>query len=124
MTTSTFSFAMSPPLGRRDMRHVGNAERLISSHGAVDDIHGVEAQHGIDKAPGGTLPAFDLVLAHVADEAALLVRVELCKTPAAVERLARAIDRAERYPIEIRIGRADIEDAGFEQRLLRRDREL
>src|SRR5258708_3662085 len=30
MTTSTFSFAMSPPLRRRDMRHVGNAERVVA----------------------------------------------------------------------------------------------
>src|SRR4030081_3616975 len=39
MTTSTFScVAMSPPLLRRDVRHVGNAQRLIAFHGAVDHV--------------------------------------------------------------------------------------
>src|SRR5258708_39480077 len=39
MTTSTFSWvAMSPPLFRRDVRHVGNAERLVTLHGAVDHV--------------------------------------------------------------------------------------
>src|SRR5664279_1401397 len=36
MTTSTFAFAMSPPLCGRDVGHVGNAERGIAIHGAVD----------------------------------------------------------------------------------------
>src|SRR6266536_914165 len=68
MTTSTFSLAMSPPLGRR-------------------------------------------YLAHIVDEAALLRLRELGKSAAIVERLAGAIDRAERGAIEIRIGRPDVEDA-------------
>src|SRR5262245_21172874 len=71
-TTSTFSFAMSPPLGRRDVRHVGNAQRVVSGHRAVDDVHGVEAQDRIDKTAARPLPTFDLVLAHIADEIALL----------------------------------------------------
>src|SRR5947207_11072702 len=42
MTTSTFSLAMSPPLRRRDVRHVGNVERRIAGHRAVNDVDGVE----------------------------------------------------------------------------------
>src|ERR1039458_9680670 len=40
MTTSTFSFAMSPPLFGRDVGHVGDAERGIAVHGAVDHVDG------------------------------------------------------------------------------------
>src|SRR5258705_4204328 len=100
MTTSTFSFAMSPPLRRRDMRHVGNAERLVAGHRAIDDIDGVEAQHRIDKTAGRTLPALDLVLAHIVDKAVLLGGSQLRKYPAAVDRLARSVDRAERRTVE------------------------
>src|SRR5262249_60547575 len=50
MTASTFSLAMSPPLQRRDVRHVGYAERLVALLGAVDDVDGVAAQHEIDEA--------------------------------------------------------------------------
>src|SRR6516165_4001375 len=124
MTTSTFSFAMSPPLGRSDVGHVRNAEAGISLHGAVDDVDGIAAQHQIDERPTRPLPALDLVLAHIVDQAALLGFTKLCKRPAVVERLAGAIDRAERRAIEVRVGRADVEDARFEQRLLRRDRDL
>src|SRR5262245_18610975 len=100
MATSTFScVAMSPPLGRSDMGHVGNAERRIAFHGAVDDIDRVVTQHGVDEAAAGPLPAVDLVLAHVVDEAVLLGGIELRKTPATVVRLAGAVDRAERGAI-------------------------
>ena len=34
MTTSTFSFAMSPPPVRRDVGHVRHAERLVALHRA------------------------------------------------------------------------------------------
>src|SRR5262245_48781179 len=68
MTASTFSLAMSPPLERRDVRHVGNAEVLVAFLGAVDDIHRVAAQHEVDESPGRTLPAFQLVLPHQVDE--------------------------------------------------------
>src|SRR5215467_13063299 len=124
MTTSTFSLAMSPPLGRSDVGHVRNAEAGIALHGAVDDVDGIATQDRVDEWSTRPLPAFDLVLAHVIDEAALLGFAELCKRPAVVERLASAIDRAQRRAIEIRVGRAHVEDARFEQRLLRRDREL
>src|SRR5258707_6042422 len=124
MTTSTFSLAMSPPLARRDVGHVGDAERGIAIHGAVDDIDGVAAQQQVDKRSSRALPAFDLVLAHVVDEATLLGFAELRKALAVVKCLAGAIDRAECRAVEIRVGRADVEDAGFEQRVLRRDRDL
>src|SRR5262249_13612821 len=124
MTTSTFSLAMSPPLGRSDVGHVRNAEAGIALHSAVDDVDGIATQDQVDEWSARPLPAFDLVLAHIVDEAALLGFAELCKRPAVVERLAGAIDRAQRRAIEIRVGRAHVEDARFEQRLLRRDREL
>src|SRR6516165_2400592 len=121
MTTSTFSFAMSPPLGRSDVGHVRNAEAGIALHGAVDDVDGIATQDQVDEWSTRPLPALNLVLAHIVDEAALLGLAELCKRPAVVERLAGAIDRAQRRAIEIRVGRAHVEDARFEQRLLRRE---
>src|SRR5262249_28752581 len=124
MTTSTFSFAMSPPLGRSDVGHIRNAEAGIALHGAVDDVAGVAAQHQVDERSTRPLPALDFVLAHIVDQAALLGFAELRKWPAVVERLAGAINRPQRRAIEIRVGRADVEDARFEQRLLRRDRDL
>src|SRR5258707_7686464 len=114
MTTSTFSFAMSPPLGRSDVGHVRNAEAGIALHGAVDDVDGIAAQHQVDERPGRPLPTLDLVLAHIVDEAALVGFGELRKRPAVVERLAGAINRPQRRAIEIRVGRADVEDARFE----------
>src|SRR5262249_5602977 len=124
MTTSTFSFAMSPPLGRSDGGHVRNAEAGIALHGAVDDVDGVATQDQVDEWPTRPLPALDFVLAHIVDQAALLGFTELRKRPAVVERLAGAIDRAQRRAIEIRVGRAHVEDARLEQRLLRRNRDL
>ena len=43
MTTSIFSFAMSPPLLGHNVGHVGNAERRIAFHRAVDDVDGIAA---------------------------------------------------------------------------------
>src|ERR1700761_9085657 len=48
ITTSTFSsifacVAISPPPVRGDVRQIGDAEALISLHGAVDDVDGVAA---------------------------------------------------------------------------------
>src|SRR6516164_420870 len=53
MTTSVFSFAMSPPLQRRNVRHVGNAERGIAFHRAVDDVNGIAAENEVTKGPAG-----------------------------------------------------------------------
>src|SRR5712692_2951886 len=121
MATSTFSrVAMSPPLQRRDMRHVGNAERLVALDGAVDHVDRVAAQHEVDEASGRSLPALELVLAHEVDELALLVARKPGEAASAL-RPARAIDRAERGAVEIRIRRADVEDARFQQRFFRGD---
>src|SRR5256884_1664274 len=62
MTTSTFSFAMSPPPLWRNMGLIGDAERLVALHRAVDDVDGVAAQDGVDERRRRALPAFDLVL--------------------------------------------------------------
>jgi hypothetical protein len=48
----------------------------------------------------------------------------LSKAAAAVERLACAIDRAQRGAVEIRVGWFDIEDTRLKQRLFGRARDL
>src|SRR5579884_1668683 len=57
MTASTFSFAMSPPLLRRDMRHVWNAERRVAVHRPVDHVDRVAAQNEINEGRRRPLPA-------------------------------------------------------------------
>src|SRR5437868_5749877 len=94
MTTSTFSFAMSPPLRRHDVGLVGNPEGGVALHGSIHDIDGVAAQDGIDKACCRPGPAFDLVLAHAAHELALVGGRERRKL-AARRLLAGAIDGAD-----------------------------
>src|SRR3984885_15340341 len=128
ITTSTFSWtlscvAMLPPLLRRDMRHVGNAETLVALHGAVDDIDGVAAQHEIDQPGRRTLPALDFVLAQRIDEIVLLGRRKGCETLAVAGR-ARLVDAADRSAIEVDEGWLDVDDAGLEQRLAWGDRDL
>src|SRR5438876_10229126 len=72
MTASTFSrVAMSPPLQWRDMRHVGNAERLVALDRPVHHVDRVAAHQEVDEAGGRPLPALELVLPHEADELAL-----------------------------------------------------
>src|SRR5580704_2460023 len=125
MTTSTFSrVAMSPPLRRRDVRHVGNAEAGVALHGAVDHVDRVTARHQIDERAGRTLPAVDLVLPHAIDEIVLPGGVEPGEALAVVLRLARPLDGADRRPVEIHVGRADVENARLQQRFLGRTREL
>jgi len=70
------------------------------------------------------LPALDLVLAHIVDQAALLGFAQFDERPPVVERLACAVDRTQCGAIEIRIRRTHVEDARLEQRLLRRNRDL
>src|SRR6185295_4654134 len=70
MTTSTFSFAMSPPPLRRDVGHVRHAESLVALHRRVHDIDGVAPQHAVDERSSRTLPALGLVLPHQVDEVA------------------------------------------------------
>src|ERR1700674_1319291 len=123
MATSTFSLvAISPPLRRSDMRHVGNAQALVPGHGAENDIHRIAAQNEIDEWPRRALPALDLALTQAIDEVVLLGFAELRKAPAAIAALARAIDGAERAPIEIGEGRPHIEDARLQQCIVRRNR--
>src|SRR5580704_11345241 len=125
MATSTFSLpAISPPLRRRDMRHVRNAQALVPGHGAIDDIDRVAAQNEIDERPRRTLPTLDLALPQVVDEIVLLAPAELNEAAAAIAGLARAIDRPEHAAIEIDEGRPHVEDAGLQQGIIRRDRHL
>src|SRR3954451_16963410 len=56
MTTSTFSFAMSPPTVRRDMGHVRHAERLVALHSRIDDVDRVAPQHRVDERTRRPLP--------------------------------------------------------------------
>src|SRR5258707_10024821 len=123
MTTSTFSLLISPPLLGWNMRHVGNAERLITFHRSVDDVDRIGAKHGVDQRARPPGPAFDLVLPHQVDEAALIGRRELCEV-APVQLVAAGIDGHDRGAIEIRKRRTEIEDARLQQRLGRRHREL
>src|SRR5262245_60573637 len=124
MTTSTFSVAMSPPPGRGDVRHVWNAEAGITIHGAVDDIDRVAAQQQINERSGRALPVGEFVLSHRVDEGALVFLAELRKPEPVVAHPADAIDRPEGRTIEIGVGRADVEDARFKQRLFGRDGDL
>src|SRR5258708_20806544 len=52
MTASTFScLAMSPPLFRRDLMHVGNADRPLPLHGAVAPLASVSPHHATHERP-------------------------------------------------------------------------
>src|SRR5579864_1862672 len=72
ITTSTFSFVISPPLFRWNVRHIGNAERLVAFHRAVHDVDGIGSQHGIGEWRRPALPVFDLVLPQAVDKLALI----------------------------------------------------
>src|ERR1700722_1532329 len=123
MTMSTFSLVISPPLFRGNVRHVGNAERLIAFHGAVDDVDGVGAQHRIGQRRGLSGPSLELVLPHAVDELALILRRQLREFLS--ERLpADIVDRQKRASIVLGKWRAEVENAGLQQRFLRRHRQL
>src|SRR6516162_6282114 len=124
MTTSTFScVAMSPPLFRSDVRHVGNAQGLVAVHGAVDHVDRVAAQDEVDEPAGRPLPALDLVLPHQVDEIALVGGGESGEAAAAA-RFARLVDGADGGAVEIHERRLDVELARLEQRLSRSNRYL
>src|ERR1700723_1126035 len=100
MTMSTFSLVISPPLFRGNVRHVGNAERLIAFHGAIDDIDGVGAQHRIGERCRLSGPSVELVLPHPGDELALILRRESREVLA--ERLPTdVVDRQKRAAIVV-----------------------
>src|SRR6516165_9756865 len=106
------------------MRHVWNAERFIAFDGSVNDVDRITAEYHIDQRSAWTLPVLQLVLAHHVDKIVLLVRTDLREIAVTVERLARGIDGADRGAVKIGVRRANVEDARFEQRLIRRHREL
>src|SRR5215510_15291622 len=95
MTTSTFSFAMSPPPLWNDVGLIRNAEHLVSLHRAVDDVDRVAAQDGVDERRRRTLPAVDLVLAHVVHELDLLIGSRLGEL-VAEQALAAFVDGRDR----------------------------
>src|SRR4051812_35502331 len=123
MTASTFSFAMSPPLQRRDVRHVRDAECLVAFFGAVDDVHRVAAQHEVDESPGRPLPALHLVLPHEVHELTLL-RVRKLREAATVQPLGCALNGADRRAVEVEVRRTHVEDPRLEQRVFRGQRDL
>src|SRR5262249_28124401 len=123
MTTSTFSFAMSPPLLWNDVGLIGDAEHLVAFHRAVHDVDRVAAQDGVDERRRRALPAFNFILPHVVHELDLLIGCRLGEL-VAEQALAAAVDGAHRGAIEVHERRAHVEDARLQQRLLGRDRNL
>src|SRR5271154_75684 len=89
MTMSTFSFVISPPLFRWNMRHIGDTQRLVAFHRSVDDVDGVSAKHRINRCGGPAGPALNLVLPHQMDELPLIRCRQLRKIPA--ENLAASV---------------------------------
>src|SRR5262245_20694737 len=123
MTTSTFSFAMSPPLLWNDVGLIGDAEHLVAFHRAVHDVDRIAAQDGVDERRGRALPAVDLVLAHVVHELGLLIRGRLGKL-VPEHALAGAVDGAHCGAIEVHERRPHVEDARLQHRLLGRNPDL
>src|SRR5215471_6057614 len=123
MTTSTFSFAMSPPLLWSDVGLIRDAEHLVALHGAVHDVDGIAAQDGVDERRGRALPAVDLVLAHVVHELDLLIRRRLGEL-VAEHALAGAVDGVHCGAIEVHERRPHVQNARLQQRVLGRYRDL
>jgi hypothetical protein len=105
------------------MRHIGDAQRLIAFHRAVDDVDGIATKHGIDDGPWPPGPAFNLVLPHAIDELALIRGRHLREIPSE-KFVAGLVNRGNRGAVELREGRTDIEDAGLKQGFVRRHRKL
>src|ERR1700722_7916533 len=123
MTTSTFSLAISPPLFRWDMRHIGDAQRLVAFHRAVDDVHGVSPKHGIDRCARRSGPAFNLVLPHPIDKCSLIRGRKLPKIPPK-DFMAALVDRGNCGAVELRERRTEVENASLQESFVRRHREL
>ena len=123
MTTSTFSLVISPPLFRRDMRHIGDAQRLVAFHRSIDDVDRIGAKHGIDDGTRPPAPALDLVLPHQIDELPLIGRRQLGEIRSR-GLAACVIDGRDDGAIEFRKRRTEVEDAGLQKRFVRRHRKL
>src|SRR5947207_3538862 len=124
MTTSTFSrVAMSPPLQRRDMRLVWNAERFVALDRAVHHVDRIAAHHEVDETLSRSLPSLQLSLSHEVHHFALRRYGQPGKALIGLRR-GGLVERTERGPVEVRVRRAHVEDARFEQRLLGRQRDL
>src|SRR5258708_4833493 len=124
MTASTFSrVAMSPPLQRRDVWLVRNAEGFIALDRAVHHVDRIAAHHEIDEALRRSLPALELSLPHHVHQLALRRRGKPCEALIGL-RGGGAIDRRDHRLVEVCVRRTHVEDARFEQRLLGRHRDL
>src|SRR5207302_4587716 len=124
ITTSTFSrVAMSPPLQRRNVRLVRNAERFIALDRAVHHVDRVAAHHEVHETLRRTLPALELSLPHEVHHLALCRRRQPGKTLIGL-RCGCLVERTDRGPVEVRVRRTHVEDARFEQGLLGRHRDL
>src|ERR1700674_2979482 len=107
MTTSTFSLVISPPLFRRDMRHIGDAQRLVAFHRAIDDVDGIGAKHGISDCGRPARPAFNLVLPHAIDKLSLIRGRRLRKIPTE-KFVAALVDRGNPGGVKLPHPRAEV----------------
>src|ERR1700732_146183 len=123
MTTCTLSLAISPPLFRWNVRHIGTTQRLAPFHRAVDDVDGVRAQHRINSCTWPSGPAFNLVLPHAADKLPLIRVRQLAEIPSK-DPAAALVNRDDGGSVEIGERRTDVEDTGLKQSFVRRHREL
>src|SRR3984893_2584626 len=123
MTTSTFSLAISPPLFWRDMRHIGDAQRLVAFHRAIHDVDGIGAKHGINDCAWPPRPAFNLVLPHAIDNLSLIRGRQLRKI-SSEKFVAALVNRDNGGAVELREGRTEVEDEGLKDRFLEGHRKL
>jgi len=61
MTTSYFLVGHITTAFLADMRHIGDAQRLVAFHRAIHDVDGIGAKHGINDCAWPPRPAFNLV---------------------------------------------------------------
>src|SRR5260221_9979779 len=105
------------------MRHIGDAQRLVAFHRAIDDVDGMGAKHGISDCGRPPGPAFNPGLPHAIDKLALIRGRQLHKIP--TEKFAAAlVNRGNCGAVELREGWTEVEDAGLKQRFVRWHRKL
>src|SRR5437867_1362417 len=110
MTTSAFSrVAISPPLQRRDMRLVWNAERFVALDRAVHHVDRVAAHHEVHETLRRTLPALELSLPHEVYQLAMRRRRQPGKTLIGLRR-GCLVERTDRGPLEVRVRLSQVED--------------